>query len=114
VRGRTAQDAGRGETTTSSRSRAKRTGSGSKGSVAIASLQQSLSIPAKAKIVKYAHRVIVPFYPIAISLGGTIKEGVMKQFEAWKEAVGDVAFNFMMQRFSVTLLRKRAMAWRFE
>jgi hypothetical protein len=25
----------------------------------------------------------------------------MKQFESWKEAVGEVAYNFMLQRFSL-------------
>jgi hypothetical protein len=65
--------------------------------LAAASLQQTLSIPAKAKIAKNAHCVNVPFYPIAISLGGVVEEGAVKQFESWKEAVGEVAYNFVDQ-----------------
>jgi hypothetical protein len=79
--------------------------------LAAACLQQTLSIPAQTKIAKYAHRVNVPFYPmaIAISLGGVVEEGAMKQFESWKEAVGEVAYNYMLQRFSLILLGKRAL-----
>jgi hypothetical protein len=57
-----------------------------------ACLQQTLSIPAKAKIAKYAHRVNVPFYPIAItiaiSLGGVVEEGVMKHLSHGRRQSG--------------------------
>jgi hypothetical protein len=79
-----------------------------------ASLQRIPSEPYRSKNSKYLPLLTVPFQPLVISLGGMVEDRTMDAMEAWRGAMGDGSWQFLMRRISVILTRTRAEVWHFE
>lgn len=51
------------------------------------------------------------FSPLVLSSGGLVEKGTAKRLEEWKEAVSGIAWEGMLRRMSMSLLRSRARSW---
>lgn len=51
------------------------------------------------------------FSPLVFSAGGLVEKGTMGRMMEWKEAVSDGAWEYMLRRMALGLLRSRAKMW---
>jgi hypothetical protein len=51
------------------------------------------------------------FSPLVFSAGGLVEKGTIGRMMEWKEAVSDGAWEYMLRRMALGLLRSRAKMW---
>lgn len=76
-------------------------------------LQIVLADKEEAKKRKYSTVAASPFYPVAMSLGGTLGPGTRRVMEEWKGHMGKEAYSNFQRRLSIILLRGRTQFFTF-
>lgn len=76
-------------------------------------VQLILADKEEVKKRKYAMVASSPFYPVAMSLGGTLGPATRKVMEEWKIHLGLDAYSNLQRRLSIILLRGRTQFFTF-